>query len=145
MSSEITGAGQQSIKNDINVTVLLPDNQEVETTNGVFDSQEQFCKFLLESKTPMKTTFCTRPSKTWAKDYVTDEFVKAFPLQFPHGIGGFAKEEGLEDFFKNVQQKLSFEERVQHLLQNQESQFHLPQFNLVANGILMRNQVFQQV
>ena len=93
----------------------------------------------------MKTTFHTRPSKTRAKDYVADEFVKAFPLQFPYGIGGFAKEEGLELFFKNTQQKLLFEERVQHLLQNQESQFHLPQFNLVANGILMRNQVFQQV
>ena len=47
----------------------------------------------------MKATFYTKPTANRQKDYVDDEFVKAFPLQFPYGYGGFPREQAYKEFY----------------------------------------------
>ena len=137
---------ESEIENEINVMVLLPDSREVGYTNGVFDSQEEFCRFLLENGSAhIQKTFFTKPTKQRPKEYLDDEFVKAFPLQFPFGTGGFPKEKKLSEFFKKAKEKQTFKDRIRHLLRSRPKTFHCAQFNLVSNGILMKNDVFQTV
>ena len=143
---ETRNASESEIENEINVMILLPDSQQVGDTNGVFDSQEEFRRFLLENGSAhIQKTFFTKPTKERPKEYLDDEFVRAFPLQFPFGTGGFSKEKKLSQFFKKQHHKQSFKERVRTLLKSRPSQFHRAQFNLVSNGILMKNDVFQNV
>lgn len=142
---EIDGSSSE-IENEINVTVLLPDGNHVNETNGVFESQEEFRRFLIENGSAhVKKTFFTKPSKKRCKDYIDDEFVKAFPVQFPFGIGCFGKEKYLRGFTKKRTSNPSFHDRVLHLLRTHQRWFHVPVFNLVANGILMKNDVFSNV
>ena len=146
-SFENIGAGEQSIENKVNVTILFPDANDFEPTNGPFKTQEEFRKFMLETNgARVQTTFYTRPSRKRANDYFHDEFIKAFPGHFPYGIGGFSQESSLQLFFKKrLHKKQSFENRIRHLLQCNIRVIHDSIFNLVANGVLMRNEVFSQV
>ena len=93
----------------------------------------------------MKATFYTKPTSNRVKDYVDDEFVKAFPVQFPYRYGGFPKETKLQEFFSSKKHRVSFSERYKHYLVSRKPSFHESTFNLVGNGILMRHSVFDQV
>ena len=142
----MTGPGQVDIQNELNVTVLFPDSNGVQPTNGLFESQEEFRKFMFENDLQrMKATFYTKPTANRQKDYVDDEFVKAFPLQFPYGYGGFPREQAYKEFYASRKRKVEFAQQYRHFLRNGKKTFHEPSFNLVGNAILMRHSVFEKV
>ena len=142
----MTDPGQQDISNELNVTVLFPDSNGVHPTNGLFASQEEFRKFMFENDLQrMKATFYTKPTPKRQKDYVDDEFVKAFPVQFPFGFGGFPRESAGHEFFGKGKARVTFRERYQHYLRHRKRTFHEATFNLVGNGILMRHGAFENV
>ena len=91
-SFEETEGGQQNISNEINVTVLFPDGDNIQETNGGFKNQEEFKKFLLangQERVNHTFFFFCKPSDKRVKDYQGYEITNCFPLHFQYGLSGF--------------------------------------------------------
>ena len=89
--------------------------------------------------------FHSRPSQFRKKDYLQDEFVRCFPLQFPFGVAGFPKETAMEEFHRKTKRhwkRPTENEILKCFLKRRKPEFHKPEFNLMVNNLLMRHQVF---
>ena len=69
----------------MNVTVVFPDTSLPEKTKGTFESQEEFCNFILQHQKDgtWESLLQCRPKKTRLPDYLDENVAKAFVLQFP--------------------------------------------------------------
>ena len=77
------------IENRMDITVVFPDASLPTPTNGGFENQEAFRKFVMEHQNgKWKTEFISRPTKEREHDYIHDTLGDAFPLQFPFGHTG---------------------------------------------------------
>jgi hypothetical protein len=64
--------------------VLLP-----ASTNGAFEKQEVFLKYILENQNcRWKTEFTSRPTSEGEPDFSDDSIRDTFSLQFPYGQAG---------------------------------------------------------
>ena len=65
---------------------MFPDATLPTPTNGGFDNQAQFRKFVMEHQNDKwKTEFTARPTCEREHDHIDDTLGNAFPLQFPYG------------------------------------------------------------
>ena len=70
------------------MTILFPDSS-ASPTNGMFKTQEEFRKFVLENQNGRWNSVLHCRSKTnRVKDYNRDTLGDAFPLIFPFGYTG---------------------------------------------------------
>ena len=77
------------IENQMNITVVFPDATLPTPTNGGFETQEEFMKFVMEHQNGRwKTEFISRPTSEKEHNYIDDTLGDAFPLQFPYGYTG---------------------------------------------------------
>lgn len=132
-----------AIENEINLTVLFPDNESVNEHTGGFSSTEEFRRFL--SSQPNQRTeyiFFSRPTKNRKQDYLQDEFVMALPLQYPYGYGGLPKQECLASFVKKNKNRLDYKQTLQLFLRHRRTEFHMSEFNLFVNDRIMKQIVF---
>ena len=144
--SFVSEAGANHVSNEVNVTVLFPDNSGDINTSGGFKTQDEFREFLFKNPgARVKHAFHTRPTGNRQHDYDVDEFVKAFPLQFPFGYGGFPKQKQMIPFFEGKKNKLEDDVLLRHLLRHRKPDFHRSDFNLVTNTVLMKSEVFRKV
>jgi hypothetical protein len=68
---------------------VFPDSSLPSPTNGGFQSQEEFWKYVLKHQNgKWKTEMTVRPTTERERDYDDDTFRDAFPLQFPFGHTG---------------------------------------------------------
>jgi hypothetical protein len=80
---------QESCRIQINVTVVFPHSSLPTTTNGGFQNQEEFWKYVLEHQNGRwQTEMTVRPTTERERDYNDETFGDAFPLQFPYGHTG---------------------------------------------------------
>ena len=146
LNSQETDDNHANISNEMNITVLFPDKTDNIPTSGSFQNQEEFRKFLLQNPGKrVRHALHTRPKGTRSKDYSSDEFVKAFPLQFPYGYAGFKSQEVMKQFFKFRNSSIDDNDLLRHFLRHRKREFHKADFNLVANGVLMKSRVFNKV
>ena len=129
----------------MNITVLFPDNNSDMPTSGGFQNQDEFRDFLFKNPgCRVRHAFHARPTANRQNDYDSDEFVQAFPLQFPYGYAGFPKQQLMQPFFEKVKSSIDTNDLLRHFLRHRKKEFHMSEFNLVTNGLLMKNEVFQQ-
>ena len=136
------------ISNEVNIVVLFPDKNtsDDDMGKGFFRTQDEFRKFLLENDHQRTShVFYTRPTENRVKEYVEDEFIRCFPLQFPYGNGGFHRQTLCRQPLSSKRKDMSFQRCLKYLLRHRGAHFHTPLFNLMANGIIMRNNVFRKV
>jgi hypothetical protein len=75
------------------MSAVFPDSDEPERNNAGLDSQEALKQSTLDGLSDpsnnVEATLFARPTKKLMQDYQGDNLVRAFPLQFPYGIGAF--------------------------------------------------------
>jgi hypothetical protein len=72
---------------------IFPDFLSVNQSNGGCDSNKNLKQITLERMLSecqnREATFITRPTTDILPDYQGENLLKAFPMQFPYGIGAF--------------------------------------------------------
>ena len=135
--------GATEIENQMNVTVVFPDSSLPSPTNGGFNNQEEFRKFILEHQNgKWKTEFTARPTSERQHDYINDTIGDAFPLQFPYGHTGLQGDPAVTELKEKKHRKRIMVFRK--LLRHRKPSFHYPLFNLIIENLIMRDKVFLQ-
>lgn len=135
------------IENEINITVVFPDSETPTTTNGGFDTQDEFRDFLVKHNNGKWNAFIqAKPTSEKIQDYDKTVFVQAFPVHFPFGYSGIPGDTALTkkiDEKKNPGHlKRTRIEVLKKLLQHGIPTFHSPEFNLVVNNVIMKETIF---
>ena len=135
------------IENRISMTVIFPDSSLPEPTNGGFDNQEEFRKFLSTNQDGRwSSEFHARPHSERLADYTDKTIVDAFPLLFPYGFSGLPEDPAVI-LLHNKNPTLRHRTRkdvIQKYLQHSKPAFHGPMFNLVVENILMKDIIFSK-
>ena len=136
------------MENEVNVTVLFPDNGDEMPAHGCFESHEAFRKFIFDNQNSrIQHAFHSRPTQNRRNDCAQDEFVRSFPLQFPFGYAGLPKQECLQSFMSSRSRKsprIGENAMLRMFLRMRRAEFHSPDFNLAVNNMLMRHKVFSE-
>lgn len=136
------------IENEMNITVVFPDGEMPQPTNGGFGTQDNFRKFLLEHDNGQWQTHIQANSTVERKqDYEKDVIAQAFPLQFPFGFSGLPGDKA-HDKMLEIHGPKPFLSRTREgvlrkLLQHRKACFHSPHFNLVVENIIMKQIIFE--
>ena len=125
----------------MDITVVFPDATLPSPTNGGFENQESFRKFIMDHQDgKWKTKFTARPTTKRAPDYIHDTLGDAFPLQFPYGHTGLQGDPAVTELrMKPKRQRLDV---FQKLLRHRKPSFHYPLFNLIVKNLIMRDKIF---
>ena len=95
-------SGDSNIEERHETTVFFPDVGNLEGGNGVYQSAKQHLKQVLQSNFAKKNTIISKPTRDVLKDWQPDEFVKAFPRQFPYGLGVQPAGIDADDYLKHL-------------------------------------------
>ncbi len=76
----------------------------------------------------------SRPSSVMLRDYIGDNLLKAFPLQFPYGHGGFST---------LTNKNMSFETHCDHVHRLSLHQMHKPDFILILHNLFERHRILK--
>lgn len=136
------------IENNINITVIFPDTSLPEPTNGGFQTQEEFVKFVTEHEKTGKwnSELHARPLAEQLDDYKDDTLALAFPLQFPYGFTGLPADPAVIKLSK-LKGKRNLLSRncmgvYQKYLQHRKTCFHSAMFNLIVENLIMKQSIF---
>jgi hypothetical protein len=125
----------------MNITVVFPDATLPTPTNGGFETQQEFMKFVMEHQNGRwKTEFISRPTSEKEHDYIDDTLGDAFPLQFPFGYTGLKGDPAVTELKEtSIRKRLNV---FKKLLRNRKPCFHYPLFNLIVENLIMRDKIF---
>ena len=138
------GPGMQDIENRFNVTILFPDISIMSESTGWFKSQDEFREYLFKNQGQrVKHALHTRPSTKRAKEYQHNEYIRAFPLQFPYGYAGLPKQDNMEKFKGHRKNRLDTNKTLKYLLRGRRKELHTSEFNLFTNSLVMREATFE--
>jgi hypothetical protein len=122
---------------------VFPDSSIPTPTNGGFQSQEEFRKYIPEHQNgKWETKMTPRPTTERERDYNDDTFGDAFPLQFPFGCTGQRTYPAVMELKEKPIQK-----RIQvfrKLLPHRKPCFHDALFNLIVENLIMKDSKFLQ-
>ena len=99
--------------------VFPDDSLEFTGINGSYNNSDEFKKILLNEKA--KKVLIARPTTKPVKDYVKGNLMKAFPLQFPYGIGNLRA---------NGEERKGIK-HYKYLIELSSPFFHTPSFVLI--------------
>ena len=125
------------IENKIDVTVLFPDTKEPNSVNAGLANINEPQKTMLELYKKSSMTdyeLHSRPSSVMLRDYVGDNLLKAFPLQFPYGHGGFSS---------LTNKKMAFPTYCDHVHRLSLPQMHKPDFILILHNMFERDKILK--
>ena len=136
------------IENEMTVTVVFPDGDMPQPTNGGFGTQDKFREFLLKHDNGQWNTHIqSKPTQNRLQDYEKDVIAQAFPLLFPFGYSGLPGDRAHEKMITTQgKTKLLHRTRLdvlRKLLQHRKSGFHCPEFNLIVENIIMKQTIFE--
>ena len=78
------------------VTVIFPDGDMPQPTNGGFGTQDKFREFLMKHDNGQWNTHIqSKPTQDRLQDYEKDVIAQAFPLLFPFGYSGLPGDRAL--------------------------------------------------
>jgi Helitron helicase-like domain at N-terminus len=135
------------IENEMNITVVFPDGDMPQPTNGGFGTQDKFRNFLMEHDNGKWTSMVqSKPSTERIQDHDDHVVAQAFPLQFPFGYSGMPGDKAYEKLI-SVHGKKPFLQRnrldvLRKLLQHRKSCFHSPEFNLIVENMIMKQTIY---
>ena len=124
-----------NIEEQFQINAVFPDVNEPNEMNGGFQKRSEFFDSTLEQYTTrgsaVDATMIVRPTPTLLRDYEGDNFIKAFPLHFPYGIGGY-DENG---------ERRSGVLFYKHLSTLSNTHFHRPQFCCILYNMWARSKM----
>jgi hypothetical protein len=122
---------------------VFPDSSLPTPTNGGFESQEKFRKYVLEHQNgKWETHLIARPTSDRERDYDDDTIGDAFPLQFPFGHTGLRTDPAVIELKERSIRKRS--NVFKKLLRHRKPCFHFPLFILILENLLMKDTIFLQ-
>jgi hypothetical protein len=123
-----------NIESRMEYTVVFPGTNSAAPHNGGCMNQEAFLKEVIDAMdTTTETSMISRPSRNRLIDYEGDALLRAFPLQFPYGVGLPPETSTNRHDGKEVAlSKLSY---LQHLQHQSISCFHRSDFILVLHNM----------
>lgn len=134
-SYEIAESSKSNIEDVIEVTAIFPDPNEPTTCNGGYTTITEFKKNTLDMLTSEEceknATVIARSSSTILRDYIGSNLLKAFPLQFPYGIGNL-NNEGEERYSVPY---------MQYLTTLSSPNFHRAEFNTILYNMCERKRL----
>ena len=90
--AEIVPESSSNVELVFEINAVFPDSDEPKTGNGGFATQQEFRNASVENlvtpESDKQATLISRPTPHLLRDYEGDNLIRAFPLQFPYGIGG---------------------------------------------------------
>ena len=138
----------EAVENRISVTVVFPDSKLPKPTNGGFQSQEEFRKYVAEHQDGRWTsTLHARPLPERLADYNGSTIAQAFPLLFPYGHSGFQEDPAVQTMASQKNKKKHMKRNqlsvIRKYLRHRKPAFHEPKFNLISENIIMKQTIFQ--
>jgi len=77
-----------NIESRMEYTIVFPETDRISAINGGCMSQEEFRRQVVDAMdTTTETAIISRPTQNRLIDYQGDALLRAFPLQFPYGVG----------------------------------------------------------
>ena len=149
-SSSLNESVNTQVENEINITCLFPDATRPQPTNGGFENQEEFRKFVTGSQDgSWNCHLHSRPLSERIADYKDDAIALAFPSLFPYGYTGLVGDPALSRRRAKISEKARSKTRHQvdvlkKLLRHRNPAFHGPMFNLIVENIIMKNIIFEK-
>jgi hypothetical protein len=123
-----------NIESRIEYTVVFPETEKITATNGGYKTQAELKELLfsrLDARTD--TSVVSRPTENRLVDYEGDTLLRAFPLQFPYGVGlPPEKGSGRSDSKAAATSKLDYLQHLQHM---SIRHFHRSDFILVLHNM----------
>ena len=94
------------------------------------------------------STVFMSPTQERKPEYESENFVKSLLLQFPYGHSSLSDDKAVISMSK-VERKKRYMTRnkitvLKDLLRNQKPEMQLPEFQLIINNIIMKDNVFQK-
>ena len=122
---------------------MFPDGSLPTPTNGGFENQEAFRKFVMKHQNgKWQTEFTARPTLDRQHDYNDDTLGDAFPLQFPYGHTGLQGDPAVTELKeKPIRKRINV---FRKLLRHRKPCFHYPLFNLIVENLIMKDTIFLQ-
>ena len=137
------------IENHLNITVVFPDKDLPNNTNGGFKDQEEFRRYVHDHQKDGAWDAQThiRPTTDRLADYQSENIVQAFPLLFPYGFSGMKSDPAVQAMsqLKGLKRCMGRNETdvLKKLLQHAEPNMHTPLFILIVSNILMKKKIFE--
>jgi Helitron helicase-like domain at N-terminus len=137
------------IENQITMTVIFPDSSLPEPTNGGFETQDEFRKYIISQQDgKWNAELHVRPLNERLADYKDDSIADAFPLLFPYGYTGLAEDPQVVKLkIQNPKNKKHFDRTRHHVLKkylrHRKPEFHGPMFNLITFNLIMKEIIFK--
>jgi hypothetical protein len=131
----IEGSSGSNIEDIYDITAVFPDCNEPLEINGGCNTANEFKQTTLDKMitedSEKTTTIPARCSSTVLKDYTDTNSLKAFPLQFPYGIGNLDWEG----------EQRSGQLYLQYLLTLSSPNFHIAEFVVVIHNMYERKRM----
>ena len=122
------------------MSMVFPDESLDETTGG-FESAEEFKKIIAEiNKGNTAATLTTRASRYVYANFESN-FVKAFPRQFPYGLGGPSQ---MRINSEDEITKVDFVKYIQHINNLSNLNFHTQLFCVLTWNILKKQEMIHR-
>jgi hypothetical protein len=131
------------------MTVVFPDSTLPEPTNGGFDNQDEFRKYVTKLQDgKWNSALHARPLAERLADYRDDTIADAFPLLFPYGYTGLAEDPSVMELrTADYNKKHLARNRIEVLrkyLMHRKPAFHAPMFNLIVENLVMKQTIFEK-
>ena len=134
---QVTNSSNSNIETVFEMNSVFSDNVEPLSINGGYKTVEEFTKStlgkLMTAASQRQTTLIAKSSPNRLKDYLGENLLKAFPLQFPYGIG--SKDSKMEERCGTTY--------LQYLLNLSRPDFQKPDFVVVIHNIWERKNMIK--
>ena len=138
------------IENRINLSVIFPDKDLPEPTNGGFKTQEEFRAYIGKHQDgKWESKFVARHEKERIVDYRGDNITQAFPLLFPYGHSGLQEDPAVVKMSKTKNMKVYLGRNrlntFRKYLRHRKPEFHGGVFNLIVENVILRETIYNTV
>ncbi len=135
------------IENNLVTTVVFPDGDIPEPTNGGFDTQDDFRRYVASHQNgEWSSTFVSKSLPDHMADYMGENIAQAFPRLFPFGHSGLPDDPAVFALSKKRGWKKTMNRKkhdaLRKYLQHRRSEFHEPLLNLIVENLIMKETIF---
>ena len=132
---KIENSSGSNVETVFEINAIFPNSTDILPINGGYKTTEEFKRITLDKmmmeKSQREEVLLARSSSTILRDYVDNNLMKTFPLQFPYGCGNL---------------NLDGENRtgtsyLQYLLSLSHPNFHTPEFAVILHNIWERRRM----
>ncbi len=143
----VVSSENTDIENNLVTTVVFPDGDIPEPTNGGFKSQDDFRRYVADHQNgEWSSTFVSKSLPDHVADYKGENIAQAFPKLFPFGHSGLPEDPAVIALSKKKGWKMIMIRKKHDVLckylQHRRSEFHEPLFNLIVENLIMKETIF---